>query len=214
MPTSIQLRLKMVNDDQFEWSPAVDTVDGMQFIKLDCKDRSCFRFFVGRPLTFGSKYENTKYILEFWVYLLKARSDASQAAFEEMKRGLNRNGEGEGVQKVRKTRFRRARLDDALTVGRVVNVNLEHDGNECDMNVLFGVKKSDLWVEATAGNMDFIIAAMRSDWDNNNFASVRPRGPHFRLHNDDPDASEDGGDEVRGDDGNDAGDQRDGAAEE
>ena len=68
MPTSIELRLKMTNEDQFEWSPAVDTVDGMQFIKLDCKDRSCFRFFTGKSLTFGSKYENSKYLLEFWVF--------------------------------------------------------------------------------------------------------------------------------------------------
>jgi hypothetical protein len=205
MPTSIELRLKMTNEDQFEWSPAVDTVDGMQFIKLDCKDRSCFRFFTGKSLTFGSKYENSKYLLEFWVYLLKARSEASQEAFEEMKKGLNRSDEG--PQKARKTRFRRARLDDALTVGRIVKVNVEHDGNECEMSVLFGVKKSEPWVEATVSNMDFIITAMRSDWNFGNFASVRPRGPHFRLQNDEAgDASEDDDDEVHHvDDDSDAG---------
>ena len=205
MPTYMEQHLKLSNEHVSEWFPEVQIVDGCQYIKLDYKDRSCFRFLTGKALTFGSKYENSKYLLEFWQDLVKTRSEASQAAFESMQQELHDAQNADG--KRRRLRVRRARLEDSLTVGRVVKVFIEHNGHEHMIRALFGVKKSDLWVEATVANLNFITAAMKSDYDNGKFATTRPRGPHFRLN--DEEEGEEGQDGRRDDDG----DRRDGSAD-
>ena len=205
MPTSMEQQLKLSNEHVSEWYPEVNIVDGCQYIKLDCKDRSCFKFLTGKYITFGSKYENTKYILQFWQDLVKARSEASQAAFECMQQELH-DAQPED-RKRRKPRHRRARMEDSLTVGRVVKVFIEHNDHEHMIRALFGVKKSDLWVEATVANLDFITAAMTSDHNNGKFASTRPRGAFFRMN--DEEEGDEGQDERRDDDG----DERDGSAD-
>ena len=201
MPTFIEQHLKLSNEHLSEWLPLVDLVDGSQYIKLDCRDRSCFRFFTGKALTFGSKYENSKYLLDFWVYLVKARSDASQAAFEVMQKELQENPDGRKRKKIR-----RARMEDSETVDRVVRVFVEHNGQEHMLKALFGNKKSDLWVEATVANLDFITDAMTYDYNNGNFAATRPRGPHFRRQSGDDGDDDEVEDEQRvGDDNQDDG---------
>lgn len=219
MPTTVEWQLSISNDNMADWTPRTQMVNGTAFVKLDCKDRACFRFLTGRSLHFGSKYENTKYLLDFWQYLVRARSDASQAAFENVHRELQDPEEaaagGNGRRRQRQ-RIRRARMDDAMVAGRVVELHLAHNDNDHCLKALFGVKKSDLWVEASAESLEFVAAAMKADYEAGNFAYTRPRGPHFRLQGedeamvtqgDDDAASNDGagGDEVDGDAGPDEG---------
>lgn len=206
MPTTIESQLKISNANLSDWAPRTRVVEGLNFVKMDCKDRSCFRFLTGRTLHFGSRYHGeTKYLLEFWQSLVKARSDASQSAFECMQKDLqDAAGSEEGGRKKRQ-RFRRARIDDALTVGRIVDLHVAHGDNDYRLKALFGVKKGELWIEATSANMDFIAAAMTADYNAGNFASTRPRGPHFKLQDDEgsDDAGADG--DAEGDAEDDAG---------
>ena len=184
--------MKLSNEHMDNWTPPSRLVNGLHFIKLDCKDRSCFRFCTGKALTFGSKYENSKYILDFWAYMVQARSSASQQAFLSMQNDLRQaaivdeeEAADEAPKKKARFRCRAARMDDAETVGKVVEVYIAHDGHDHTAKFLFGVKKTDPWVEALPANLDFIVGAMKSDFINNNFAPTRPRGPHFRLQVDD-----------------------------
>ena len=74
MPTVMETQLTVSNENPDGWMPRAELVDGSQSIKLDCKDRACFRFLTGKALTFGSKYENSKHLLGFWVYMVNAFS--------------------------------------------------------------------------------------------------------------------------------------------
>jgi hypothetical protein len=206
MPTTIESQLTISNDNMADWTPRTQMVNGGPFVKLDCKDRACFRFLTGTTLHFGSKYENTKYLLDFWQYLVRARSDASQTAFENMHKDLQDESEAAGCAdgggRRKRQRIRKARMDDAMVAGRVVELHLAHNDVDHCLKALFGIKKSDLWIEATAANLEFVAAAMKADYEAGNFASTRPRGPHFRLQGED-EASNDGAgdDEVDGDAG-------------
>jgi hypothetical protein len=183
MPTTIETRMTISNEHVTSWHPDVKVVDGNTFIKLDCKDRCFFRFCTGKAITLGSKYENSKYLLQFWVDMVKARSDACQAAFEKMQAELREdagNDDGDRNAKRHRVRCRKACNDDALTVGRIVKVEIKHRDACHTMKALFGVKTADLWVEAAAGNLNFIKDAMKCDYDSGNFAPTKPRGTFFR----------------------------------
>jgi hypothetical protein len=183
MPTTIKTSMVVSNEHLSDWHPNVKVVDGNTFIKLDCKARCFYRFCTGKAITLGSKYENSKYLLQFWVDMVKARSDACQAAFEKMQEELrqdDQNGDGDRNAKRHRVRCRKACNDDALTVGRIVKVEIKHRDACHTMKALFGVKKADLWIEAAATNLDFITKAMKSDYDSGNFAPTKPRGAFFR----------------------------------
>lgn len=183
MPTTIKTRMTISNEHVTDWYPDVKVVDGNTFIKLDCKDRCFFRFCTGKTITLGSKYQNSKYLLQFWVDMVKARSDACQAAFEKMQAELREEAEhddGDRNAKRPRVRCRKACDDDAQTVGRIVSVKIEHEDACQTMKALFGVKKADLWIEAAAENLDFIKDAMKHDYDSGNFAPTKPRGAFFR----------------------------------
>jgi hypothetical protein len=49
-------------------------------------------------------------------------------------------------------------------------------------------------MEATPGNLDNIAKCLKSDFDNGNFASTRPRGKYFRHA--DPDDGDDDDEDV------------------
>ena len=71
-------------------------------------------------------------------------------------------------------------MDDALTVGQSLMVPLAYEGEEFEIRMLFGIKKSDLWIEAIPDNLDIVAKCLKSDFDNGNFATTRPRGKYFR----------------------------------
>ena len=182
----------MVVENEYvkDWKPLLVNVDGRQYMKLDIKDRTFFKFCTGNTFRLGSKFDNNKYLLEFWEYMVQARSNAAQKAFEAFSDGL-RNAAGNDNDKRKRRYIRKVTMDDALTVGQSIMVPLAHEGEEFQIRMLFGVKKSDLWMEATPANLDHVAKCLKSDFDNGNFASTRPRGKYFRQSNDDGDDDDD-----------------------
>ena len=59
-------------------------------------------------------------------------------------------------------------------------MTFQHGDVVHDVKALFGMRKSDLWIEATLPNVDFVKDAMRDDFNNARFAVTRPRGPCFQ----------------------------------
>ena len=165
------------------WTPEVQVVDGISFFKIDCKDRALFKLCTDKAIKLGRKSNDPRYVLACVSEFKKARSDASQAAFETMHKRLQEDaaeaGGGAGKRR-RKQRIRKARDSDALTVGEKVMVVYEHGDDSRQMLSLFGTSTSHLWIDATVENLQFISNAMRSDYQNVRFAGCRPRGPHFR----------------------------------
>ena len=202
MPTVINSVLKLSNENMDNWTPQTHVVDGRQFIKLDCRDRAFFRFCTGKALKFGSKHEESRYILNFWVSMVRARSNASQQAFEDMQLDLRRQAGEEDEAPKKRLRIRKARMDDAMTVGEIVGVDMTYNGEEHHAKFLFGIKNKDPWIEATAANMNFKVTAMNADFTEDNFAPTRPRGPRFRLPDEQEQVDSDGGgDNVQDDAG-------------
>lgn len=158
-------------------------VDGISFFKIDCKDRALFKLCTANAIKLGRKSNDPRYILACVAEFKKARSDASQAAFEAMHKRLQEEAAeaaGGAAKRARKQRIRKARDSDALTVGEKVMVVYEHGDDSRQMLSLFGTSTSHLWIEASEDNLEFISNAMRSDYQTGRFAGCRPRGPHFR----------------------------------
>ena len=198
MPTTMRTVMVVENEYVENWKPMLTSVYGRQYMKLDIKDRNFFKFCTGKTFRLGSKFENNKYLLEFWEYMLQSRSNASQKAFEAFSDELRNAAlpDGERKQEKKKYRMRKATMDDALTVGQSLMVPLAHEGEEFQVRMLFGIKKSDLWMEATPGNLDNIAKCLKSDFDNGNFASTRPRGKYFRHADPDDDDDDDDDEDV------------------
>ena len=174
----------MFTSDGNSWTPEVEVVDGINFFKIDCKDRALFKLCTDNAIKLGRKSDDPRYILACCAEFKKARSDASQAAFEKMHRNLQEGAaeaEGGAAKRARKLRIRKARDNDALTVGNKLPVTYSHGDDSLAMLSRFGTKGSDLWIEASVANLAFIAAAMRSDYHAGRFADSRPRGPHFRI---------------------------------
>lgn len=199
MPTTMRTVVVLENEYVSDWKPLMVNVDGRQYMKLDIKDRTFFKFCTGKTFRLGSKHENNKYLLEFWEYMVHARSIASQKAFEAFTEELKGAAKNPGKDTRKRERIRKATMDDALTVGHSLQVPLAYDGEEFQMRMLFGVKKSDLWMEATPENLDTVAKCLKSDFDSGNFASTRPRGTYFRRPDHDAD---DDDDDVSDGDGN------------
>ena len=68
------------------------------------------------------------------------------------------------------------------------------------MRVLFGIKATPLWVEASETNLDFITSCMTYDYVQSRFAPTRPRGSHFKKSSGSCVADEEGGNHDGGDD--------------
>ena len=176
------------NNGSSSWMPETETVDDITFVKIDFKDRAFFRFCTGNAIKLGKQYEESRYLLACSIDFVKARSDACQAAFEQMQRNMrqeeaavNDHHDGDERKKERgRKRPRKARDDDALTVGAYVTVTFEHGDDSHDMKARFGMKKSELWIEANVANIKFVMNAMHDDYTNGRFADTRPRGPCFR----------------------------------
>ena len=111
---------------------------------MDIKDRSFFRFCTGKALKFGSRDGRIQYITNFWLYMMAARTNASQKAFQDMQEELANAGktaDERAERKKKRIRYRRARMDDAMTVGDIIDVHLEYNDDEHCANFLFGIKK-------------------------------------------------------------------------
>ena len=148
-------------------------VAGKTFVFLTHRSKKFFRFCTGECVN-RAQLGSTS-ILRFWTTLRKARSDASQAAFE----ASQEQHDDDGDRTQRKRKWRRARADDKLVAGEIVKVPLSHHGQHIEIFALFGVKNSHLWVEADAATMEFIQNAFAHDYTHGLWAVTAPRGPHF-----------------------------------
>ena len=161
-------------------------VAGKTFVFLTHRSKKFFRFCTGECM---SRTQGSSSILRFWHTLRKARSDASQAAFE-----ASQDQPVDDDRTQRKRKWRRARADDKLVAGEIVKVPLSHHGQQTEIFALFGVKNSHLWVEADAATMEFIQNAFAHDYAHELWAVTAPRGPHFPRGESDDD-EDDGADD-------------------
>lgn len=200
MPVVMHRRIAFSNEFVELWTPEVKVVDNVEFVRLDPKDRTFFRFCTDDSIRLGRQSDESRYLLKFFTDMVRSRAEACQAAFEKMQTEAADGDAGEGA-KVKKRRFRRACDGDAETVGHIIEVTFEHLNESVVMNVLFGMKNAPLWVEATVANISFISAAMKDDYANHRFADTRPRGPCFKRSAEDADgahACSDGGPAAAG----------------
>jgi hypothetical protein len=186
----------MSNDYVDDFCPQSKPVDGRTFVLLSKRSKKFFRFCVGECMP---RQRGSQQILSFWTVLSKARSNASQLAFQKTQMESDDQENNPPNTKKRKRNIRRARMDDALTAGQVVDVPMTHHGKDITIKALFGVKNSDLWVEASADTMDFIQKAFAHDHAKGEFAATKGRGPHF-CKGDSEDSEDDDGDDDDDDD--------------
>ena len=212
MSTRMHTRIVFENENCARFVPEAKVVDGLTFVKLEPKDRTFFKFATGHVMKIGKVIGDSRYMLQFFQDMVKARTNGCQAAFAELQadlrnadrqaRALQANAEDGRPQKKARIRCRAIRDDDRETVGSHILVNMVHDEyeKEQEMRVLFGIKATPLWVEASETNLDFITACMTYDYVQSRFAPTRPRGSHFKKSSGscvaDEEGNHDGGDDL------------------
>jgi hypothetical protein len=143
----VEKKVVVSNDFKSNWVPETQEVEGMFFMKVSKWDRSFVRFCTGQALLFsgGSRQDINVSFLELLQRLRTTVVD------EAVKRVLDDEA---GARKAK--RVRKARLSDRDLVPQVLSIQCP-DVRRGDLlvpathiQVLFGVKNSDLWVEATA----------------------------------------------------------------
>lgn len=173
------------------WQPEWKRVGGDVFIKLDKYDRDFFKHCTGSAIAWGTKAAAQNHYFPFWEDLVKARNDASQAAFERVFEGMVEHEPGQKKQKPRK-----AIMSDAALAGEVVQGTMRFGNYTQDAKLLFGCRATALWVHADADVLAFIQHAMHS-----NFVSEHSRpakkcktrdSPKKDGIKDEPDKTDDG----------------------
>ena len=145
-------RIVFENENCARFVPEAKVVDGLTFVKLEPKDRTFFKFATGHSIKFGKEFDDSRYMLQFFQDMVKARTNGCQAAFAELQADLRNadrqahvlqaNAEDGRPQKKARIRCRAIRDDDRETVGSHILVNMVHDEyeKEQEMRVLFGIK--------------------------------------------------------------------------
>lgn len=203
MVVHIEQKIVVANGFTRGWIPECKTVDGSAYMKLNWKCRRFYKFCTGKAIVLGRP--GVKHKLKFWEYLVTARKNASQAAFEKVQVD-NMKTAGMKDPSSRK-RWRRVKDSDSAVVGDVVDVDLDYNDLHVSVKALFGTSKQEIWIEATTDALDFIGDAMFSDYQNNDYATTHGRGAHFQRHpghdghdgSDDASEDDDEGDQAQND---------------
>ena len=66
--------------------PDVSTVDGINFVKIDSKDRRIFKLRTGNAIKLWKQCDDSRYLLSCCTDFAKARPDACQVVFEQMQK--------------------------------------------------------------------------------------------------------------------------------
>jgi hypothetical protein len=189
MPTTKETRIVFSNENHSCFLPEVKIVEGLTFVRLDPRDRTFFKFSTGHCIPqMGAASDDHRYLTTFFDSMVKARSDGCQTAFAKLQSELRdqeyqaRRAElGPRAKCPRVYRERAVREDDEATVGSYLKIDLEHDTHgEHALHVIFGIKRTPLWIEAKVENMDFVTKCMTADYDLGRFAATRGRGKYFR----------------------------------
>jgi hypothetical protein len=157
------------------WIPDVKTIDGADFIHIRKWDRGLAKYCSGKALNL-SKGKSTYQNMSFFDKLVKARNEACDRAVAT---ALAVDDEEGGEPQVK--RVRRARPSDRDIVSPIVNVEMEGvcRGAVCIetpyvIRCSFDLKSSDVWVELTMANLEFIRHSFLRDLECNS------RGQHWR----------------------------------
>ena len=144
------------------WQPAIQIVSGTKFVKLQKWDRFLTQFVTGKGLRLhGSKEHN---INRQWFHTMaELRREACQ---ESLKRVIVQAACAEGNPPPQKIRV--AMQQDEYLAGRIVQIKapavvdragqLRHE--EHQLQVLWGIKGLDIWIELTEPNLQYIRLAI------------------------------------------------------
>eukprot|EP00439_Symbiodinium_sp_Y106_P024521 s8377_g3.t1 len=144
------------------WQPAIQIVSGTNFVKLQKWDRFLTQFVTGKGLRLHSSKEHN--INRQWFHIMaELRREACQ---ESLKRVIVQAAESEGNPPPQKIRL--AMQQDEYLAGRIVQIKapavvdkagqLRHE--EHQLQVLWGIKGLDIWIELTEANMQYIRLAI------------------------------------------------------
>lgn len=188
----VETKIVVSNDFKSNWVPDTKEVDNMVFMRISKWDRCFVRFCTNKALQFtgGPRQDVNVGFVEQLQRLRTAAADAALAAAFRTS--------ADGSQKTK--RIRKARRDDAHIVQPVLVMTcpplLDEDeqmhGTHV-MNVLFGIKNSDIWVEAVPSNLEYIrlgvVMSLRASQTGRRW---RSKGGDDDHEGDDGDGSQDG----------------------
>ena len=153
----IERKLSISNQHtQHPWQPIEKIVVDKSYIQLKLWDKKFFWLCTGKSMRMGVHGCDPR--TQFFDDLTSARSRASQKTWENQNRDL----QADDAHKKR-AKIRACKASDASVCGEVVSVHMEHNGKSIEMNVLFGIKKHPVCVEANVDNMAFIAEAISKD---------------------------------------------------
>ncbi|CAE7255754.1 GIP [Symbiodinium sp. CCMP2592] len=148
------------------WLPSVQTVAGVEFLKLSKWDREFVQFCTGRALNLhqaGVKPVHSINV-EFFRDLAELRVQACNAAVRKV---IIEACEAENKEKPAKIRL--AQQQDEFLVGSSVSVEVPaiHDSDQAvieeprSLRLLWAIR-GDLWMELTEGNLRYVRKAVRN----------------------------------------------------
>ena len=198
---SVEAKLTVVSNEHIKhWVPTVKEAQGQSFIEIFQWNSKFVSLCIGEALKFGG--DRNMFRTVFYDELTKARTRASQEAFDSMQQQL-RDAEPEGGWRWRVVGSRAIRPADALVCGEVVEVRTWHKHESMAMEMMFGVKATPAWVEATASNLAFIQKAMKEEFDAANEGRAAGRFKRQRPRGQQGSRGGDGGEDVEDDDDHD-----------
>ena len=194
--TVIQNKVVISNANQKCWVPEQVVYDGIVFVRISKWDRGFIMFCTGRGLTFGDHGRNIN--VEFLDTLQRLRT---QAADDAVKEAFSVEDDGH-----RKKRLKKARKEDKDVVpflyidGPDVRRSSDVVIRGIRMQVLFGIKNSDIWVRCDTDNLEYIRHGVLSQLDEGGRRGRHraPKGLHEAK--DDDDKADDNKDESNDDD--------------
>ena len=150
----------LLKSGSVKWYPEIDTQGGVDFVRLSKFDRHFVKFCLQRPmdLSRGVGRSANSTLFEDLLALRKTASVASVSAQMEMP---------EADEPASQRRKKRVRDEDVCLVDPVVRILLpgfEFKGETYpsrEVQVLFGVKSKDLWIELSHKNMAYMRALVQ-----------------------------------------------------
>jgi hypothetical protein len=174
---AVTLRLVITNDHlKMPWAPQVKNVNGQTFVQIDKWSRQLCMFVCGTGLNLSKSKKSQSINCLFLEDLQKRRTAACDEAVADAYGGDDAFAEGPPTKK----RARKAKEADRDIVPSVVAVQcpevkrLDLVLPATSIQMLFGVKNNNLWVELSAANLEYIRHGI--------LASVEARefGRHWR----------------------------------
>jgi hypothetical protein len=147
------------------WYPMQETVNGQHFMAIQKRDRGLGRLVLKHGMVTNRDTKND-INLSFMDELQCIRTRACDAAVQKV---LQQSDEPDS-KRTYKQKTRRAKPGDKGIAPKTITITVPpatlEDGtqlNSIEMQVLFGCKCNDVYVEMTAENIDYIVKRLRND---------------------------------------------------